>query len=836
MSRRISHQTNLENLRKEAKRWLKSLRANDKEARARLTRVLPGASDKPVLRDVQHALALEYGFENWNALKKAAEKPGELSLPPQLYQAVREDRSDVVETLLDSGVPADLEDPANGNQRPLHVAAAAGAETVALLLIKRGAKIDPVDVHGATPLWLAVRAQQNRLTTFLSRYSRDVWALTRLGDLERLREVLRAEPRSAVAEHETTPLFWLPDDEQQALAVIELLLSYGVNARVRRKDGKTAAEVARENGLSVAAERLEAAEREAPKNQPSNQSPEIAKLEGVAKDLVTAYATGDAVAMQRINQHYGRNITVEDLRAIVWRLTYKVRQAGGSPEAFGIAEAQELMSRTAGFPNWTAMTEAVAKGAPSTRPVYFVDAEGTRIEPRRIPTMKEWDEIIAVMKERRIPQLNSALMTDEALKRISELEFVTALSLGGSREMSDEGMQYLARMPQLEHLNLSEYPGGKLSDRGLEVLRHLPNLRTFEMTWQRGITDKGAANLQFCSNLERVDLMGSPTGDGVIEALRGKPRLRSFSTGRLVTDSGLALLREFPVFVNVQPIDRATMPTDSEEPTRLLIDGPFTNAGLATLAGMQGIYALDLFWHVKNVTGDGFAHLLELPNLLSLGCDGALSNDDAMRHIGLLPRLRRVRVQESVATEEGFVALSKSQTLEGVWGRECPNFASKAFVAFSRMPALRNLGIGCHKVDNAALSTLPDFPSLRELTPIGFVDDGFRHIGRCKKLDRLLCMYCRETGDVATGHIANLHLKSYYAGLTQITDRSLEILSRMASLEIIELFETKGVTDAGLAHLTRLPRLKKVELSGLPHVTPAGTQVFLPGVQVHYEV
>ena len=50
-------------------------------------------------------------------------------------------------------------------------------------------------------------------------------------------------------------------------------------------------------------------------------------------------------------------------------------------------------------------------------------------------------------------------------------------NLGGSRELTDDGLLQLARMPQLEHLNLSEYPGGKLTDRGLEVLRHLPNLR-----------------------------------------------------------------------------------------------------------------------------------------------------------------------------------------------------------------------------------------------------------------------------------------------------------------------------------------------------------------------
>ena len=139
-------------------------------------------------------------------------------------------------------------------------------------------------------------------------------------------------------------------------------------------------------------------------------------------------------------------------------------------------------------------------------------------------------------------------------------------------------------------------------------------------------------------------------------------------------------------------------------------------------------------------------------------------------------------------------------------------------------------------MDDAALATLPQFPSLRELTPVGFQDWGFRHIGRCEKLERLSCMYCRETGDAATDHIANLHLTKYYAGLTQITDRSLEILGRMQSLEVVELFETKNVTDAGLSYLTKLTRLNRVELFGLPHVTLAGTKVFPASVQVNWDV
>ena len=61
----------LDNLRREAKHWLKALRAQDPSARARLMAVWPAAPETPTLRDVQHALAREHGFDNWIAFKDA---------------------------------------------------------------------------------------------------------------------------------------------------------------------------------------------------------------------------------------------------------------------------------------------------------------------------------------------------------------------------------------------------------------------------------------------------------------------------------------------------------------------------------------------------------------------------------------------------------------------------------------------------------------------------------------------------------------------------------------------------------------------------------------------
>jgi hypothetical protein len=546
------------------------------------------------------------------------------------------------------------------------------------------------------------------------------------------------------------------------------------------------------------------------------------KHERAAEDFVSAF-DGDAAALARLNEYYGRAFTVADVQAEVWRRLYSYRQRAHAAGKSHLTpdEAQLVVAQDAGYGSW----DALMQGAPAVAP-YVIDSKENRISPRRRLEDAEWDDLIAVIRERRITGVDAGgLMTDRAMARIAEIDHVTSLNLGGSRELSDDGLLELAKMPQLERLNLSEYPGGKLTDRGLEALRHLPNLREFEMTWQAGITDKGAANLRYCEQIERVDLMGSPTGDGAIEALQGKAKLRRFSTGRLVTDAGLPLLHHFPMLKRWHGEDAGGT---------LLIDGPFTDAGLSGLAGLEGVADLDLFWHVSGVTPDGFAALVRLPNLMSLGCDGDLSGDGAMPHIAAIPRLRKLRAQESVATEEGFVALARSKTLEGFWGRVCPNFASRSFLAFSKMPALRTLGVGLANVGDEALAALPDFPALRELTPIGLKDDGFRHVGRCVKLERLTCMYCRESGDAATEHIAGLSLNYYYAGLTQITDRSLEILGRMESLEKVELYECKGVTDAGLPFLARLPRLSEVHLDGLPGVTLDGTKIFPERVRVLY--
>lgn len=558
--------------------------------------------------------------------------------------------------------------------------------------------------------------------------------------------------------------------------------------------------------------------------------PSLEQLRKQAKDLLRAWRDGDSAAAARIRAH--------------------------KPHAVepALSDAQYTLAREYGFDSWPRLAHYVdalagmqpapdredPRTAPhglSTRPPFYrIDWSTNTLEPRQPLSDAEWETLIGVVREYGITGVNAnGQMTDAALERLSTVEHVDRLNFGGTKALSDAGLAHLARMPQLRDLDLSDYPGGRITDAGLAVLQHLTKLRRFQICWQSAITDAGVAHLSHCDEIEDVNLLGSPAGDGAIAALAGKRRLRHLKTGRRVTDAGLPLLHEIPSFKTWQGGEPSygLMSFGDTDPNFLMLDGPFTDAGAAGLAGLDGLFGVGFFWHTPALTPAGLAPLRALPNLGALGCDGKLCDDTAMRHIAAIPKLRMLMAQGTVATDEGFAALSRSRTIEYIWGRECPNLQDRGFAALAAMPALRGLAVSCKRVGDDALAALPGFPALTWLVPIDVQDAGFRHVGRCERLEKLTCMYCRDTGDAATEQIIGLtRLRHYYAGQTLITDLSLEILGGLESLEEVELSACAGITNAGLPHLARLPRLRKVSLDATAGVTRAGLSVFPPHVRV----
>jgi ankyrin repeat protein len=93
----------------------------------------------------------------------------------------------------------------------------------------------------------------------LANHSRDVRALCRAGAVDRLRQLLTEEPDRANREDRPgePALFCLPDDEEKAVEICELLLSFGADPTFRNPLGQTPAEVARRRGLDEVAVLLE---------------------------------------------------------------------------------------------------------------------------------------------------------------------------------------------------------------------------------------------------------------------------------------------------------------------------------------------------------------------------------------------------------------------------------------------------------------------------------------------------------------------------------------------------------------------------------------------------
>jgi len=568
----------------------------------------------------------------------------------------------------------------------------------------------------------------------------------------------------------------------------------------------------------------------------------------LAEDLVAAYNAGETEAVARLNNLFHSSISAEQIRHFVRdRLMFLPDYEQHPFDVLTLADAQQLFATLYGFRDWSTFIRSSnepprdLRSAPivlsSTPPFYRIDWTHKSIEPRQPMSNKDWEDLFAVVKEFGLTTVNAInQIADDDLEKLSQLDHVTSLDFSGSQFITDKGLQHLAHMPQLRELRLSHYPGGAVTDRGLEALQNLRELRVLALCWQSGITDNGISNLRHCDQLEEVDLLGTHTGDGAIAALTGKPKLRKFKTGRNVTDAGLALLHDFPAFKTPSNDEiKYGLMSFGAEPTNLLVDGSFTRAGLNSLRGLDGLFALSFFRHTSGFSGNDLHLLAALPNLGYFGCPGEICDDDAMHHISALPNLRMLMAQGTVATDEGFRRLSRSATIEYIWGRECPNLKNAGFTALAEMPVLKGLAVSCKFVDDDALAKLPAFPALKELMPMDVSDEGFRHVGSCHRLESLVLMYCRDTTDAATEHIQTLpNLKKCHAGYTHITDRSLEMLSRMSSLEEVSFEGCKWITDAGFVALATLPQLREISIGNSPNVTRESISAFPATIRVNY--
>jgi F-box/leucine-rich repeat protein 14 len=463
------------------------------------------------------------------------------------------------------------------------------------------------------------------------------------------------------------------------------------------------------------------------------------------------------------------------------------------------------------------------------------------VEPQTRDGHANWADVLNEVAQEGIPGIATGPnVDDQTLAEIGKLNHLTYLDLSLAKDITDVGLQHLRGLDQLQAIYLSRCK--QITDKGLQVLTSFPMLKVVRLTNLPLITDEGLSSLSDHENLQLVTMTLFNTGDDALQVLRNKPSLTHLSPGNKTTDEGLALLKSFPGLANWSDgrpkhlIDEYRSPSPSCLNLDLREGMPITNDGLKQLEDLDGVYEMGIpVQHVESkISGAGAEHIAKMRNVQVLWWASEVCDDESLTHLGNMINLESLVCFGSSATDRGYEALSKCESLTSVYASG--KISSRTLESLSKLPSLRYLNVDGKHMKDGDLEPLSRFPALNNLWAWRFGNEGYLYIGRVEGLEELVNMYCNDTDDAATEYLAGLsNLHKYNIWTTQITDKSLDVLSGMDSLQQILLQKCNRLTDEGLAKLQRLPLLRSLSLQQCQGLTEKGIGVFGVDVQVNFQ-
>jgi hypothetical protein len=225
-------------------------------------------------------------------------------------------------------------------------------------------------------------------------------------------------------------------------------------------------------------------------------------------------------------------------------------------------------------------------------------------------------------------------LTDAGAKLLRQLPQLRSLSLRQEGRLTDESLQSISKLNELESLSLDSYVGierlgwMRFSAAGIRELRGLKNLKSLRLVGHEvpadaidfpqltalglghaSIGDDVAKQIERLRELRSLELTYSRIGDDGLKAIAALPELRRFSfSGTTISDAGIEHLSHHPRLEHI----------------KLRASG-LTDRSLEHLSQIKTLTRLDLYGSGqpgvapgRNFTAAGLTRLKNLPNLRTL--------------------------------------------------------------------------------------------------------------------------------------------------------------------------------------------------------------------------
>lgn len=239
--------------------------------------------------------------------------------------------------------------------------------------------------------------------------------------------------------------------------------------------------------------------------------------------------------------------------------------------------------------------------------------------------------------------LSGTRSTDAALRQIQNIDDITGLNLELCTSMTDDGLQHLQSLPNLQVLILS---GTTITNAGLKSLVPLRTLAAIDLEICESVTDAGLLHLGQVTSLRALNLGKTGFEPTKISAdgLQHLKNLRELTVldihGNSIDDSSLTALQQFPKLEELN-LSRTSV----------------TDKGLPHLLALKNLQTLELVYSVgfagPMVTDAGLVHLKKLRKLTALNLVGAKITDSGLSHIGSLRSLRKLNLANTRVTDIG---------------------------------------------------------------------------------------------------------------------------------------------------------------------------------------